>query len=209
MCLAGVLLAFAGACPAQWELGAAAGYGLYRNASVYALEGKAAAGVRNRFALSVVLSEERFERIGGELRYTYQDGDPFLRSGGVQTNLQGQSHALHYDVLVHFRRPEARLRPYFAAGVGAKLFVVTGPPNPTAPLGGIARLTTHDDLRWLATPGFGLKWYARRGLCVRVDFRDYITPFPKKLIAPAPLATPRGFLQQFTPLVGVSYVFPE
>jgi len=199
----------AGVCRGEWELGAAGGYGFYRNASVYAAAGKATAGVRSRFVLSAVLSEESFERIGGELRYTYQDGDPFLESGGARADLQGQSHALHYDVLVHFRRREARLRPYFAAGMGAKLFVVTGPPNPGAPLGGIATLSTRDDLRWLATAGFGVKWYARRGLCVRVDFRDYVTPFPKKLIAPAALATPRGYLQQFTPMVGVSYVFPE
>jgi len=199
----------AGACSAQFEVGVAGGYGFYRNASIYAPAGKANAGIRDRFALSVVLTEERFRRFGGEFRYTYQDGDPFLEAGGVRTDLQGQSHAFHYDLLVHFLPPTSRIRPYVVGGFGAKLYVISGPPNPAAALTNIATIPTRNDARWLATPGFGVKWYPARNVCVRFDFRDYLTPFPKKLIAPVPFATARGYLQQFTPLVGVSYVFPE
>jgi hypothetical protein len=42
---------------------------------------------------------------------------------------------------------------------------------------------------------------------VRLDFRDYITPFPKQVIAPARFATARGFLHMFTPLLGVGFAF--
>jgi hypothetical protein len=44
-------------------------------------------------------------------------------------------------------------------------------------------------------------------ILVRADFRDYITAFPTRLIVPAANGTDHGIFNQFTPLVGVSYVF--
>jgi len=41
----------------------------------------------------------------------------------------------------------------------------------------------------------------------RVEFLDYITPFPKEHVTPSPYATARGVLQQFTPLFGIGYTF--
>jgi len=37
--------------------------------------------------------------------------------------------------------------------------------------------------------------------------RDYITPFPNKVIAPAPGAKVGGWLQDFVPMFGVSWTF--
>jgi len=206
---AGILVAvlLAPLCQAQWELGGAIGYGLYRNASVYAPAGKVAAGVRNRFAAGLVVTDDLYEYISGEVRYTYQDGDPFVSAGGVKSNVQGQSHAIHYDLLFHLRRQNQRLRPYVAFGVGAKHFVVSGPAPVSQPLGGSALLTTNDETRLLVTAGLGVRYRAWRNVSLRFDFRDYITPFPKSLIAPAPAGTARGFLQQFTPMFGISYGF--
>lgn len=196
------------ACAAQQrEIGVAAGYGVYRNASVYAPAGKATAGFRNRFTVSAVLGEDIYEHVAGEFRYTFQDGDPFLAAGGTKTNIQGQSHAFHYDLLFHVRPKGEKIRPYVAAGVGAKLFVVSGPQNPWAPLREIAVLTTNDEFKLLVSAGGGVKLNMGRNVVVRVDFRDYVTPFPKKLIQPAPYGTARGIFHQFTPLVGVSYLF--
>lgn len=187
-----------------WEVGVAGGYGIYRGGSVFAPAGKLQAGVRNRFAVSAFLAESR-EWIAGEFRYTYQDGDPFLSAGVVRTNLQGQSHAFHFDLLVFLASSVKRIRPYAAAGIGAKLYEVTGPENPEAPLQTVARLRSHDQTTFLAVGGAGLRIRLGRGLALRLDFRDYVTPFPKRLIEPAPLATGRGIFHQFTPLVGLSY----
>ena len=190
----------------SWEIGAAAGYGLYRAASVYAPDGKATAGITNRFTLSGVLGQDRFEYFSGEVRYLYQDGDPFLRGSGGKTNIQGQSHAIHYDLLAHFSPRRSRIRPYLAVGLGAKWYVANGPENPAQPLSDIAQLAHTTELKGLLTGGGGVK--LRFGaIMVRLDFLDYITPFPKKLIVPAPFATARGLFQQFTPLVGASYTF--
>jgi hypothetical protein len=129
-----------------------------------------------------------------------------LRASSGKTNIQGQSHAIHYDLLAHFSPRRSRIRPYLAVGLGAKWYVANGPENPTQPLSDIARLAHTTDLEGLLTAGGGVK--LRFGaVLVRLDFRDYITPFPKKLIVPVPFATARGLFQQFTPLVGVSYSF--
>jgi len=201
------LAAGSGSPAQQGEFGAAAGYGAYRNASVYAPAGKAAAGFRNRFVFSLVLGEDLYQRLAGEARYTYQDGDPFLEAAALQTNIQGQSHAFHYDLLFHVRERAAKLRPFVAVGGGVKIYRPSGPENPDHPLGEIARLTTSTDAAPLMTAGGGVKYSLRRDLLLRVDFRDYITPFPKNLIAPAPFGTARGIFHQLTAMVGISYRF--
>jgi hypothetical protein len=182
------LICAMGCCGQGWEFGVAAGYGFYRGGSVFAPGGKVQAGVRNRFAVSAFVAENR-EWIAGSLR----------------TNIQGQSHAFHYDLVAYLRAPSGRIRPFLAAGLGAKLYEITGPENPEAPLQAVARLRSRDQFTFLASGGGGVKLGLRRGLSLRVDFRDYMTPFPKRLVEPAPRATPRGIFHQFTPLVGVSY----
>ena len=42
---------------------------------------------------------------------------------------------------------------------------------------------------------------------LRLDFRDYATPFPTKLIAPPKTAAVHGWLQDFVPTVGVDWTF--
>lgn len=204
-----VCLLFAGLCHAQpqWQVGGAIGYGVYRNGTIISPEGKVSAGVRNRFAASFWFTEDRFEHVSGELRYTYQDGDPFLKAGGVQTNLQGQSHTVHYDVLFHLRPLESRWRPYVSMGAGVKVYRISGPPNLSQPFQQIGTLTGKDEAKFVTVPGAGVIYTVVRGLVVRFDIRDYITTFPKRVIAPVPGATGRGLFQQVTPMIGIGYAF--
>ena len=195
-------------CQAQrWEIGFAGGYGFYRSASIYAPAGKATAGVQNRFVIGATLGDNMYEHVSGEVRYTYQDGDPVLKGGGAKANLQGQSHAFHYDLLFHARPRRARVRPYIAVGVGVKQYVGTGPENAFQPLSQFGLLTDVNEVKPLLSAGGGVKMRWGEHVVWRVDFRAYGTPFPKKIIAPAPGGTARGLFQQFTPMVGVSYVF--
>src|SRR5689334_24117158 len=116
-----ILFVFVAACfGQQWELGAGAGYGVYRNGTIISAAGKATAGIRNRFALSAWAEEDLTEHIGGEVRYMYHDGHPFLSSPAAKTDLQGESHSFHYDALFLFRGSGERLRPYAATGIGVK-----------------------------------------------------------------------------------------
>jgi opacity protein-like surface antigen len=201
-------LFFAGACLAQqYELGGAIGYGVYRDVSVISPGGTATAGIRNRFATGVVFCENLFEHVSGEMRYLYQDGDPFISTGTVRGNIQGQSHAFNYDVLFQARGRKARIRPYFAVGVGAKYYVTTGPEPVPQPIPKIAGLVSTNQWRALVTGGGGVKYRLTDNIQLRVDFRDYITAFPTHIIVAAPTGTDHGIFNQFTPLFGVSYVF--
>jgi hypothetical protein len=201
---------FTGACLGQdqpYELGGSIGYGFYRHATVFSPDGDATAGIKNRFVAGMVFTEDLYQYLSGEVRYLYQDGDPYLSAGGVRAYVQGQSHALNYDLLFHFRPRAARIRPYMAAGMGGKDYVVTGPEPFPQPLPGIATLTNHDQWRLLYSVGFGVKYYWGRYVVLRFDFRDYLTPFPNQVIVPAPHGTDRGIFEQFTPMFGVGYRF--
>jgi hypothetical protein len=71
----------------------------------------------------------------------------------------------------------------------------------------IAGLVGANQWRALVTGGAGVKFRMTDHILVRADFRDYITAFPTRLIVPAANGTDHGIFNQFTPLVGVSYVF--
>jgi len=58
------------------EIGVALGYGEYRDGSILAPDGTAKAGFKNRFTVSAVITEDEYDHLSGEFRYTYQDGDP-------------------------------------------------------------------------------------------------------------------------------------
>jgi hypothetical protein len=188
-------------------LGAAGGYGAYRRATATGPRGDAAAGFRNRFAFGFVLGEDLHRYVGGELRYTYQDGDAFLRAEGGRAKLEAHSHTVHYDLLFHFRPRGLRVRPYLAGGGGVRQFVGNGPENPAQPLQRYALLSPVDDVKPMVSIGAGMRVRLHRHAALRVDLRDYVSPFPTRVIAPAGGNRIRGVLQQFTALAGISYLF--
>jgi hypothetical protein len=191
----------------QWELGAGSGYGFYRNASIDSPAGSANAGFRDNYVITAWFGQDLYEHVSGEFRYTYQNGGPFIQSGGLQTGLQGQSNAFHYDALFHFRRRHVSIRPYLAAGIGAKIYVVSGPAILFQPLSPIGLLTTNDETKFLASFGAGITLSLGSWVRIRLDFRDYITAFPSKLIVPAPGGSSNGILHQLTPMAGIAFAF--
>lgn len=201
-------LAVAPGCLAQeWEVGAAGGFGAYRNASISAPAGSAGAGFDNRFAAGVVIGQDLYQHFSGEVRYTFRDGDLKLSQGGQKVNMDGNSHAIHYDMLFHLFPKSSRIRLFAATGAGIKFFRGTGKEYASQPLGDFALLTKTEETKPLISAGGGVKYTVNRNTVIRVDFRDYISPFPEKLFAAAPGAKIRGWLNDFVPLVGVSFVF--
>jgi len=187
-----------------WEIGGDIGYGWYRNGTIFGAGQTVEAGIRNRFATGAVVCENLYDHFSGEIRYEYHDGHPFLSANGTAKDIQGQSHTFTYEVLIHLRGRDSRLRPYFAAGAGAKDFVIAGPAPDPQPFPTVATLNRNDEWKFVASLGPGVKYRINRHLIVRGDFRDYISPFPKGQIAPAANNTARGLLQQFTPMFGIS-----
>jgi hypothetical protein len=190
-----------------YQLGGSIGYGWYRDGTIFGPGATADAGIRNRFAAGAVFTDDLYEHISGEVRYLYQDGHPFLSSGGVKVDMQGQSHAVTYQLLFHLKPQASRWRPYIAAGGGIKGYVVAGPAPVPQPLPKLASLVTQDEWKLVIPVGGGVQYRLAQHVVLRFDLIDYLTAFPKQQIAPAPNNTARGILQQLTPLFGIAYSF--
>ena len=185
-----VVLTLAPACLGQeheWEVGAAGGFGFIRNATISNPTGSAGAGFDNRFAAGVVIGQDRYQRFG--------------------VNMDGNSHLVHYDLLYYALGKRSHIRPFAAAGGGIRLFGGTGHEYVNQPFIDFALLTRATQVKPLISVGGGVKVSVTTHTAVRVDFREYISPFPENLFVTAPGAKIRGWLNDFVPLVGVSYVF--
>jgi opacity protein-like surface antigen len=191
----------------QYEIGADVGYGIYRNGTIFSGSETVQAGVRNRFAAGIVLGDEFSNYVSAEIQYLYHDGHPFLQGAGVKSDIQGNSEALTYSLLFHLQKRQRRLRPYLEGGVGAKGYIIAGPAPFPQPIPQVASLTTNDVWKVAFSPGGGVTWRPGPHVLLRVEFRDYLTTFPRQQIVPAPHNTARGIFQQFTPLFGASYTF--
>ena len=55
--------------------------------------------------------------------------------------------------------------------------------------------------------GGGAKFKLSPHLALRTEVRDFVTPFPKELITPAPGAKFGRLLHDFVPMVSVGYEF--
>jgi hypothetical protein len=203
-----ILFTFAAASWAQtYELGANIGYGIYHDGTIFSPQGTAEAGIQNRFAAGLVLGDEFSDYVSAEIQYLYHDGHPFLTYQGTRTDIQGNNFAITYNFLFHFKKQEARWRPFLEGGMGAKYYAIAGPvPNPQ-PAPQIATLTSNDVWKVVFVPAGGIKFRLRKHMDMRVEFRDYLTTFPRTQIVPATGNTARGILQQFTPLFGLGYSF--
>jgi len=205
-----IALGLSSACVAQqpgWEVGGAVGFGIMRNASIDSGSGTATAGVDNRFVAGAVVGQDLYRHFSGELRYVFRDDDLVLKSGGQKVNMDGDSHLVHYDVLFHPTSKEARIRPFFAAGGGVRLFRATGQEYVNQPFSDFALLTKTNEVKPLISVGGGVKAKLTDHTVLRLDFREYISPFPEELFATAPGAKIRGWLFDSVPMAGVSFVF--
>jgi Outer membrane protein beta-barrel domain len=208
-CLALVILSAAGSCcfAQSWSIGAAGGFGFYHDATISNAAGSASAGFGPRFAAGAVLGEDVGEHFGGELRYTFRDGDSELRFSGREANLDANAHALHFDFLAYATGKRARLRPFLAGGAGIKRYMGTGQVDPAQPLRSFATLAHADEVKGMVSFGGGVKALLGDHWLVRVDFRDYATPFPENVIVPTPGAKVHGWLHDFVPMLGVDWTF--
>jgi hypothetical protein len=195
-------------CAAQpWEVGGAVGYGSYRNLNVTSGNVQATAGFDHGLAFSVYAGDDLYRHLGGEFRYTYRDSDLKLKSGGTSLKFGGDAHAFHYDFLFHPTARAARVRPYIAAGAGIKLFRGTERESPFQPLSNVAVFTRVTEVKPLISVGAGVRAKIARNMSLRLDVRDYITPFPTEVLVPVPPARLKGWLHDFVPMVGIGIVF--
>ena len=146
-------------------------------------------------------------RWGGEFRYVYFKNDLELDGGGQSVEFGAQSHAVHYDVLYYLSNKKAKVRPYVAAGFGVKVYQGTGVEEPFQPLTDLALLTKSSEAMPVGDFGAGVKIQMGENVFFRIEFRDYISGIPRKVIAPAPGATIDGIYHHFAPFFGITWIF--
>lgn len=202
-----ILISASAAFAQKWEVGAGVGGSFYTTEDYKNAVSSAKAGLSDGLAASVWLGNNSSNLIGGELRYDFEASDLHLSSGGASTSFGAQTHAFHYDFLLHFTPRGSRVRPFVAGGGGVKLYRGTGTEAAFQPLSSFALLTKTNDTKGLISVGAGIKVALAHALQLRLDVHDYITPFPKKVIAPALGATTSGWLQDFVVMAGLSITF--
>lgn len=202
------LLVSAAAVFAQgWEAGAAAGSGVALGSTVTGAAGSATAGLTTLPSFGLYLGQDVSSRLGGEIRYTFRPGDLRLRSGGTTVTFGGQSHLVHYDLLLYGAGKRASIRPFFVIGGGARLTRGTGRETPYQPLMEHALLTRTRQVQPVASLGAGFKMTVGQKMMFRAEFRDYVSPFPAKVIAPAGGAKIDDWLHDIVPLIGIGWTF--
>ncbi|HWB84079.1 MAG TPA: hypothetical protein VG675_08065 [Bryobacteraceae bacterium] len=204
-----LFLAAAGtACYAQqWEFGGTAGAGFLTGVPVTGVVGSATTGFKSGAAFGAFIGNDLYRHLSGELHYGFLQSDLHIQSGGSDASFAGVAHVVHYDLILHTSRSESKVQFFAAAGGGMKIFRGTGKEAAYQPLSQYAYFTRTQAVKPMISVGGGIKYVIRRNIFLRTEFRDYITPFPTELIAPAPGAKISGLLHDFVPMVGLSVVF--
>jgi hypothetical protein len=191
----------------KWEFGGGVGGGFYTSNDVTSGGTSAVAKIETNLVGSGWVGSNGHGRLGGELRYDYQNGALELTQGSNKATFAGVSHAIHYDLLFHFTDGESRIRPFVSAGGGIKIYRGTGSEVAFQPLSNFALLTKDQDLTGLLSLGAGLKFALAPHIQLRLDVHDYLTPFPKQIIAPAANAKVSGWMQDIVPMAGIAVTY--
>ncbi len=202
--LAGALPFTSAPAPAQsWQAGVSAGGGWARSIAV----SDSRADLTPAPAFGVFLAQDTGRRLGGEIRYTLRTGDLRLRAGQTTARFRGESHMVHYDVLIHATPRGGKARPFVAAGGGVRVTRGTGVESAYQPLMETALLTRTRQVQPVVSLGGGVKIDAGRRTVIRLEVRDYASPFPDQVIAPAPGIRASNWLHDVTPLIGMGLTF--
>ncbi len=202
------LLAFAASCLAQhWEVGASVGAGFIPGASVTSPQGSAKAGFQTGVSFGAFVGQNLYRHLSGEVRYAFMQRNLKLSSGGQDATFSGRQHAVHYDLLIHPSRKESRMMPFAIVGGGLKVFQGTGKEAAFQPLSQFGYFTKTTEVKPLISVGGGVKFAIAQHVNLRAEFRDFITMFPKEIIAPAPGAKFGRMLHDFVPMIGISYEY--
>ena len=192
----------------QWEIGGNVGGSFLPGVPVTGPMGSATTGFQPGISAGAWLGQRISRHIGGEVRYNFMQSNLKLESGGTSTSFAGQTHAIYYDVLIHTgAAKESRAQVYAAIGGGMKIFRGTGKEQAFQPLSQFAYLTQTQEVKPMLSFGGGVKFKIAHRLAMRVEARDFLTPFPKEVITPAPGAKIGSMLHNIVPMVGISYEY--
>jgi len=199
------LLAAGVACAQEWEVGAIGGYGYSPHLTVSNGSTSAQTGIRAGGLVGVFAGDDMYKFWSGELRNIYRFDDLQLSSGKITApSFSAHTHIITADFLGHFRPKGSSVRPFVAFGGGIKVMVGSGIESAGQPLGNFAALTATHEILPVADIGGGVKIDLHKNLRLRVEMRDYLSPAPSKVIAPAPGSRLGGVMNDFQGMVGLS-----
>jgi hypothetical protein len=192
----------------QWEIGAVGGGSFLNTASVSSPLGAATAGFQNGFVGGVFFGQNLYPHLTGEVRYEFFQTDLKVSAGGTTATFGGMAHAVHYDLLLHTQRKDAPAQFFAAFGGGMKIFQGTGTEAAFQPNYQYGLLTRTHQVEPMISVGGGFTFRLSPRLYLRTEVRDFITPFPKSVIAP-PSSNVKyaSILNDLVPMVGIDYVF--
>jgi len=191
----------------QWEFGGGAGAGFLSSVNVSSPYGSATTGLQNGLAAGAFFGQNLYPHISGEIHYEYLMSGLDIKSGGQQATFSGNSHTLHYDLVLHTNKKGSRTQLFAALGGGMRIFRGTGTEQAYQPLYQFGYLTKTQQLKPMGTASVGVRFTLAHNLYLRTEFRDFITPFPTQVVAPAPGAKFGSILQTFVPMASISYEF--
>src|SRR5438874_2605288 len=118
----------------KWEIGGGVGGSFYTSQDYKNALASAKAGLSDGLLASFWLGNNSGRLLGGEFRYDYEKTDLKLSSGATNVSFGADTHAFHYDFLLHFAPSDSRVRPFVAAGGGVKFYRGTGKEAAFQPL---------------------------------------------------------------------------
>jgi hypothetical protein len=198
----------AGAAYAQnWYVGAGGGYGYAPKLTISGVTPEAKTGLENGGAVGAYFGEDTHKYWSGEVHYLHRWDNLSLSSGGTDVTFGGHSDILHADFLGHFAPRGAKVRPFVAFGGGVRFLAGTGTESSGQPLGNYAALTATRETLAMVDAAVGVRVKISKRAELRFEVRDYMSPAPSKVIAPAPGANLSGWLNDIVGSVSIGYSF--
>jgi hypothetical protein len=192
----------------QWEAGALGGYSITRNVSISnSSRSSVSTGFENGPVWGFVAGSNDYRFLGGEASYLYSGSGIKVDGAGQKVRFGAETHFVDFRLLLHFADRDARLRPFLAIGGGVAVYTGTGAESSTQPLNNFVALTHTRETKPMLSAAAGVKFRITPHICLRFEFRDYVTPFPDQVIAPVPGASAGGWLHHLTPVGGIVGVF--
>lgn len=191
----------------KYEAGFQGGVSFYTTKTATNSRGSADVGFKTGYVAGATLGHNMYDRLGGELRYTMQRNDLKVSSSGTEVKFTGDSHAIHYDFLLHSADRESRIRPYVAFGAGVKYYRGLGKETAYQPLQNFAIPTKTSEVKPLVSFGGGVKIAISERIWFRADVHDYFSPFPSEVLAPGPGTSLKGWIHNIVPTAGITFTF--
>jgi len=195
-----------GVCQAQWEIGAFGGFAKDIGVKVERGSNSVNAGFKPGPIVGVHAGQTG-NRLGAEVTYLYRAGAAQLDGSGQKAEFGAEQHLITADFLWHFGAKDAKVRPFFLFGGGARAIRGNGAEHAFQALNQYAVLTRTTEVNYTGDVGVGVKVRFAKICQFRAEFRDYIGPGSANVIAISPGAQKTGVLNDLMGLVGISFVF--